>query len=75
MSKLLYQLLESGGYNLLPEVVSTSKASEILGRAPQTLRKWHCLGSGPNGIRPIKINGRLSWRVSDLQKLLEGTSI
>jgi len=74
MNKLLNQLLESGGYNLLPELVSTAKAGEIIGRSSQTLRKWHCLGTAPMGIRPIKINGRLSWRVSDLKKLVEGGS-
>ena len=75
MSNLLNQLLETGGYNLLPEVVSTTKAGEIIGRSPQTLRKWSCLDCAPLGIRPIKINGRLAWRVSDLQKLLEGTPL
>ena len=35
-----------------------------------TLRKWACLENGP--IRPVRINGRLAWHVSDLQKLLQG---
>ena len=54
----------------LPEVLTTVKASAFLNRAPQTLRKWACLEIGP--IRPIRINGRLAWRVSDLQALLSG---
>lgn len=37
---------------------------------PQILLKWVCLENGPN--RPIRINGRLAWKVSDLQKLLNG---
>jgi len=71
MDKLLNQLLESGGYGLLPEVVSTIKAGEIIGRSPQTLRKWHCLDIAPLGIRPIRIKGRLAWRVTDLKMILE----
>ncbi len=54
----------------LPEVLTTVKASAFLNRAPQTLRKWACLEIGP--IRPIRINGRLAWRVSDLKALLNG---
>ena len=54
----------------LPEVVSTQLAAAAINRAPQTLRKWACLECGP--IRPIRINGRLAWRVSDLRKLLTG---
>ena len=54
----------------LPEILPTNEAALLINRAPQTLRKWACLESGP--IRPIRINGRLAWRVSDLQKLLNG---
>ena len=56
----------------LPIVLTTDKASAYINRRPQTLRKWACLDNAPNGIRPIRINGRLAWKVSDLQKLLEG---
>lgn len=54
----------------LPEVVPTDKAAAAINRAPQTLRKWACLENGP--IRPVRINGRLAWSVSDLQALLSG---
>ena len=54
----------------LPGVLTTNAAAAVLNRAPQTLRKWACLENGP--IRPTRINGRLAWRVSDLQKLLNG---
>ena len=56
----------------LPVVFTTNKASTFINRKPQTLRKWACLDNAPNGIRPIRINGRLAWKLSDLQKLLEG---
>jgi hypothetical protein len=52
------------------EVLPTEEAAPVVNRKPQTLRKWACLGCGP--IQPIRINGRLHWRVSDLKKLLEG---
>lgn len=54
----------------LPAVMTTAEAAAYLNRAAQTLRKWACLECGP--IRPIRINRRLAWRVSDLQALLTG---
>jgi hypothetical protein len=54
----------------LPEVLPTDAAAAALNRAPQTLRKWACLETGP--IRPIRINRRLAWRVDDLRLLLDG---
>jgi len=54
----------------LPEVLTTNEAAPLINRAPQTLRKWACLEDGP--IRPIRINGRLAWKVSDLHALLNG---
>jgi hypothetical protein len=50
--------------------VTTDEAAAILNRKPQTLRKWACLECGP--IRPIRINGRLAWPVSDLRKIVNG---
>ena len=54
----------------LPAVLPTHEAAHFINRKPQTLRKWACLESGP--IRPVRIHGRLAWRVSDLQALLSG---
>ena len=54
----------------LPAVLPTNEAAPYINRKPQTLRKWACLENGP--IRPIRINGRLAWRVSDLNALLNG---
>ena len=48
----------------------TRDAAAVLERSPQTLRKWACLECGP--LRPVHINGRLGWRVSDLQRVLNG---
>lgn len=52
------------------DVLPTNEAAPAINRAPQTLRKWACLENGP--IRPVRINGRLAWKVSDLQHLLSG---
>ena len=59
-------------YDLLPEVVSTNQAAKVLNRAEQTLRRWACQESAPCGIRPIRINRRLAWRVADLNRVLAG---
>ena len=72
MSDSLKKLFKEGS---IPEIVSTEVFAQAINRSPQTLRKWHCLDCAPMGIRTIKINGRLAWRVSDLQKLLEGATI
>ncbi|MGT2458790.1 helix-turn-helix domain-containing protein [Cupriavidus basilensis] len=54
----------------LPEILTTKEAAAIINRKPQTLHKWACLENGP--IRPIRINGRLGWRVADIASLLNG---
>nr|WP_085942625.1 hypothetical protein [Acidovorax sp. NO-1] len=46
----------------------TSEAAGHLSRAQQTLRIWACREDGP--IRPIRINGRLAWPVSELRRVL-----
>jgi len=48
--------------------VDTNKAAVLLGRAPQTLRKWACYEDGP--LRPLRVNGRLAWAVADILRLL-----
>lgn len=54
----------------LEKILPTNEAADLINRKPQTLRKWACLENGP--ILPIRINGRLAWRVSDLKKLISG---
>jgi hypothetical protein len=48
--------------------IPTEQASYYLNRRPQTLRAWACFENGL--IKPIRINGRLAWRVADIKKLL-----
>lgn len=52
------------------EAITTAEAAFHLNRKEQTLRTWACLENG--AIRPVRINGRLAWKVSDIQQLLSG---
>lgn len=54
----------------LTKTLPTDDAAMALSRAPQTLRRWACRGNGP--IQPVRILGRLHWRVEDIQRLLTG---
>ena len=51
-------------------VLPTAEAAFHLNRRPQTLREWACLETGP--IRPVRINGRLGWSVSEIRRLVQG---
>ena len=46
----------------------TPEAAYHLNRQQQTLRGWACKEDGP--IRPMRVSGRLAWKVSDLKQLL-----
>ena len=50
----------------------TAAAAFYLNRRPQTLRAWACLENGP--LRPVRINGRLAWPVSELRRVLGVTA-
>lgn len=49
-------------------VLPTADAARHLLRRPQTLRWWASTGGGP--IHPVRIGGRLGWRVADIRRLL-----
>lgn len=55
------------------DVLPTNEAAPVINRKNQTLRKWAALENGP--IRPVRINGRLAWRVCDLATLLTGEAV
>ena len=48
--------------------LTTAETAYYLNRRPQTLRGWACLENGP--LRPVRINGRLAWPVSELRRVL-----
>ena len=49
--------------------VDTAHAAYLLTRRPQTLRGW-ASRSGTGPLRPVRINGRLAWPVSELKRVL-----
>lgn len=53
--------------------LTTEEAAYYLNRRPQTLRAWACLENG--AIRPIRINGRLAWKVDEIKAILRGECI
>ena len=48
--------------------VDTAAAAYYFNRQQQTLRGWACHEDGP--LRPIRINSRLAWKVSEIKELL-----
>lgn len=48
--------------------VPTEQAAYYLDRRPQTMRIWAMREDGP--LRPMRINGRLAWPVSELRRVL-----
>lgn len=48
--------------------IPTAEAAAHLNRAQQTLWLWACKENGP--IRPVRVNGRLAWPVSDIKRVL-----
>lgn len=50
--------------------VGTPDAAYYLNRAQQTLRDWACKETFPDGLRPVRINGRLAWPVAGIRAAL-----
>lgn len=50
--------------------VDTETAAFHLNRRPQTLRVWACLETYPDGLKPVRISGRLAWPVAGIRKVL-----
>lgn len=50
--------------------VPTEQAAHYLNRRPQTLRGWACAETYPDGLRPVRINGRLGWKTDSIRRLL-----
>ena len=51
-------------------ILTTGEAAVYLNRKPQTLRCWAMREDGL--LRPVRINGRLGWKVSDIRALIGG---
>jgi hypothetical protein len=53
---------------VMPQLVNTHKAAEILGRSAATLKRWRYEGIGPNWI---ELEGRVSYDVNVLLDYIE----
>lgn len=51
-------------------IIPTREAAYHLNRQKQTLHIWACKGTGP--IHPVRVGGRLAWRVADIRRVLNG---
>jgi hypothetical protein len=47
----------------IPQLVNTTRAAEILGRSPATLKRWRYEGIGPDYV---EMEGRVSYDVAVL---------
>ncbi len=50
--------------------VPTEQACYYLDRRPQTLRGWASAETFPDGLRPVRVNGRLAWPVAGIKAAL-----
>lgn len=50
--------------------VPTDQAAYYLNRRPQTMRGWASEEKYPEGLRPVRINGRLGWPVAGIRAVL-----
>jgi len=50
--------------------VSTKVMCRHLGRKEQTARGWASAETFPEGLRPLRVNGRLAWPVAGIKRLL-----
>jgi predicted DNA-binding transcriptional regulator AlpA len=65
-SRIKYPSLD----DITRDTITTEEAAYYLSRRPQTLRSWASFENGP--IRPVRVNGRLAWRVADIKDALVG---
>lgn len=50
--------------------VPTEQAAYYLNRRPQTMRGWACAETFPDGLRPVRVLGRLGWPVEGIRRVL-----
>ena len=54
-----------------PQFLQTSELASILRVEPQTIRRNHCVQGHHLGAKPMKMaNGRLLWKVEDLEAII-----
>ena len=55
----------------VPQLIDTTRAAEILGRSPATLRRWRYEGVGPEWI---ELQGRVSYDLSVLLQYIRSNT-
>ena len=50
--------------------VSTAVMCRHIGRQPQTARGWASAETYPEGLKPVRLMGRLAWPVAGIRSLL-----
>ena len=50
--------------------VTTAVLCRHLNRKEQTARGWACAETYPDGLRPVRCNGRLAWPVAGIRAAL-----
>ena len=50
----------------------TNEAAYSISASPKTIRKHLCLHGHFHGIKPVRIGGRLYFKVTDLARLVRG---
>ena len=50
--------------------VTTAVMCRHLNRKEQTARGWASSETFPEGLRPLRVNGRLAWPVAGIRKIL-----
>ena len=50
--------------------VPTEQAAHYLNRRPQTLRGWASAETFPDGLRPVRVHGRLAWPMAGIRAVL-----
>ncbi len=50
--------------------VTTAVMCRHLSRAEQTARAWASAETYPEGLRPVRVSGRLAWPVAGIRKVL-----
>jgi hypothetical protein len=50
--------------------VSTPVMCRHIGRKEQTARGWASAETYPDGLKPLRINGRLAWPVAGIRRIL-----
>ena len=51
--------------------VTTAVMCRHLGRKEQTARGWASAETFPDGMKPLRVNGRLAWPVAGIRRVLQ----